>query len=342
MIERRSRCRNSIGSSIVTMCLAAVRLTWSMIAASVELLPEPVVPVRRMIPRSSSATSPTTVGSPSCSIERISWGTERSTSEMTPRWRKAFTRKRDSPGTPKAKSTSFWSVNSCSLSLSVPSSSASTRSVSSGESGCESGIGSSRPCRRISGCEGTFRWRSEPSISMTRRSAGSSWNMWTTSDVARWSLRLGPRHGGLASVIVERGIEIARPGAEVFAFVADPRNDVRWCPKGRSVERLSDDRYAVVHKPVPLRPARRMELTVVRLDPPRQLELRQDDGTDVFRVTYALEPTAAGGTRFRQRSDAELGVPRFLHPLWRRGIGRDLARQLRELKQVLEGENPID
>src|SRR3954451_19272069 len=324
------------------MCFAVVRVIWAIIAPSVELLPEPVVPVSRMIPRSSSATSPTTVGRPRAAIDLISCGTARITSEMTPRWRKAFTRKRERPGTPNAKSTSFSAVNSSSLSLSVPTSSASTRSVSSGASGSVPGIGSSRPWRRISGCEGTFRWRSEPSISMTRRSAGSSWNMWSTSDVARWSLRLGPRHGGLASVIVERDIEIARPAAEVFAFVADQRNDVRWCPKVRSVERLSDDRYAVVHKPVPLRPARRMELTVVRLDPPRQLELRQDDGTDVFRVTYTLEPTAAGGTRFRQRSDAELGVPRFLHPLWRRGIGRDLARQLRELKQVLEGENPID
>ena len=46
-----------------------------------------------------------------------------------------------------------------------------------GVSGSEPGIGSRRPWSLISGCEGTFRWRSEPSISMTRRRAGSSSNI---------------------------------------------------------------------------------------------------------------------------------------------------------------------
>ena len=63
MIERLSRCRNSIGSSIVTMWRAKRSFMWSIIAASVVDLPEPVVPVTRMIPRSSSASSRMTGGS---------------------------------------------------------------------------------------------------------------------------------------------------------------------------------------------------------------------------------------------------------------------------------------
>ena len=62
-IELRSGCRNSIGSSIVTMCLCIVRFMWSIIAASVVDLPEPVVPVSRMMPRSSSASWRITGGS---------------------------------------------------------------------------------------------------------------------------------------------------------------------------------------------------------------------------------------------------------------------------------------
>ena len=96
--ERLSLWRNSIGSSIVTMCFEWKRLIWSIIAARLEDFPDPVVPVTRMIPRSSSAMSEMTGGSPSCSIERMSWGTARQTSEITPRWRKALTRKRESPG----------------------------------------------------------------------------------------------------------------------------------------------------------------------------------------------------------------------------------------------------
>jgi len=136
-------------------------------------------------------------------------------------------------------------------------------------------------------------------------------------------------------VRIERKIEIARPVEEVFEFVADPRNDPRWCPKVQSVDG-GGDRYEVVHKPVPLRPARRLEMRRVASDPPRRIEWTQDDGTDRFRVTYELEPTATG-TRFRQLSDAEIGaVPKPLHGLWRHGIGRDLQRQLRQLKKLLE------
>src|SRR3954452_1891604 len=108
---------------------------------------------------------------------------------MTPRWRKALTRKRERPLTPNEKSTSFSSVNSSSLCLSLPIRSARTVSVSSGVSVSEPGIGSRRPWSLMSGCEGTFRWRSEPSTSMTRRRAGSSSNMRVSSDARVGDLR---------------------------------------------------------------------------------------------------------------------------------------------------------
>jgi hypothetical protein len=92
--ERLSACRNSIGSSIVTTCLGIVVLMWSIIAASVVDLPEPVVPVTSTMPRSSSASSLIAHGSASSSIVRISTGMTRTTSEAAPRWRKALTRKR--------------------------------------------------------------------------------------------------------------------------------------------------------------------------------------------------------------------------------------------------------
>ena len=54
---------------------------WSIIAASVVDLPEPVVPVRRIRPRSSSAISSITGGSISSSAVLISNGIARQTSE---------------------------------------------------------------------------------------------------------------------------------------------------------------------------------------------------------------------------------------------------------------------
>ena len=70
MIESLSRCRYSIGSSRVTTWRERVELMWSIIAARVVDLPEPVVPVSRMIPRGCSASVRITSGSPRSSIVR--------------------------------------------------------------------------------------------------------------------------------------------------------------------------------------------------------------------------------------------------------------------------------
>ena len=141
---------------------------------------------------------------------------------------------------------------------------------------------------------------------------------------------------------IVREVVIERPVEEVFAFVADARNDPRWCPKVRSVEQVDGDgpgpgaRYAVVHKPVPLKPARRLDHTCVAADAPNRIEWREDDGTDLFLVTYELEGLDGGRTRLRQRSNARLGAAKLMHPLYKAGIGRDLDTQLRALKRLLE------
>src|SRR3954452_13490109 len=145
----------------------------------------------------------------------------------------------------------------------------------------------------------------------------------------------------MRAVEIAREVSIERPVDEVFAFVADARNDTRWCSKVRSVEQVSGDgpgadtRYAVVHKPVPGKPERQMDMTCVTFDPPHRIEWREDDGADLFEVTYDLEP-GDGATHMRQTSRATISAPRLLHTLYRVGIGRDIARQLKSLKKVLE------
>jgi hypothetical protein len=70
-------------------------------------------------------------------------------------------------------------------------------------------------------------------------------------------------------------------------------------------------------------------------EPPARIRWREHDSDDVIDVAYELEPVWTS-TRFTQRDEARLGAPRPLHPLLRIGIGRDVARQLRTLKRVLE------
>jgi uncharacterized protein YndB with AHSA1/START domain len=143
---------------------------------------------------------------------------------------------------------------------------------------------------------------------------------------------------------VARRIRIARPPDEVFALVAEPANDPRWCAKVRSVEQVlgagpgPGARYLVVHAPVPLRPPRPMDHRCVGWEPPHRITWREDDGTDVIEVTYELEPTDGGGVQLTQRDEATLGAPRLLQPIMKRGIGTDVQRQLRALKRLLESE----
>ena len=82
---------------------------------------------------------------------------------------------------------------------------------------------------------------------------------------------------------IAREVEIERPVADVFAFVAAPLNDPRWCRKVRSVEEVGDGRYAVVHKPVPGKPERRMEMTRMGSDEPVRVDWREDDGSTCSR-----------------------------------------------------------
>lgn len=141
---------------------------------------------------------------------------------------------------------------------------------------------------------------------------------------------------------VEKSIEIARPCEEVFAFVSDPRNDVHWCPKVLSVTPLTPQaqgpgaRFKVVHRPIPLRPAREMDHSLADWDPPHRLVWSENDGRDELTVTYSLEATATG-TRLTQHDRIEkLAAPRPLHPMMRLGIAADVGRQLKLLRRHLE------
>ena len=149
------------------------------------------------------------------------------------------------------------------------------------------------------------------------------------------------RPRGRRRVIVVRELEIERPVEAVFAFVADARNDPRWCRKVLRVEQVEGSApgpgavYAVTHRPVPFRPVRELRLSCLGWDPPYSIDWREEDGVDAIDVRYELERVAGGSTRLRQRDRAELGAPRALHPFLRVGIGRDVARQLRTLRTVL-------
>jgi carbon monoxide dehydrogenase subunit G len=135
---------------------------------------------------------------------------------------------------------------------------------------------------------------------------------------------------------VEESVEIRRGPEEVWAFVEDHGNDTEWCRKVKSVEPVSAERWNVMHKPVPLRPAVPLALERLTADPPRRLTMRQDDEASTFNVEYRLE-AIPDGTRFTQISNFEWKkLPKLLHKTFARGVRRDIQGQLRGLKRVLE------
>ncbi len=106
-------CRYSIGSSMVTMCSWRSVLILSMIDASVVLFPEPVGPVTSTRPRGFFDSSEMMGGSPSSWKVRILKGMVRKAAATAPRCTKMLARKRESPFTPKERSSSFSSSNLC-------------------------------------------------------------------------------------------------------------------------------------------------------------------------------------------------------------------------------------
>ncbi len=136
-------------------------------------------------------------------------------------------------------------------------------------------------------------------------------------------------------------IEIARPAEEVWALIADPRNDPQWCDHVISVEQVAGDgpeldaRYDVVHRPIRLRGPKSLSMAVTEYEPPRRMGLREEDDDAIFEVTYELAKSGAG-TRLTQTDDIEWKIPFPGPQIGRLWVNRGIRYQLAALKRVLE------
>jgi hypothetical protein len=141
---------------------------------------------------------------------------------------------------------------------------------------------------------------------------------------------------------VERSIEIARAPGEVFAYVADARNDPSWCPTVVSCEQVDGDgpgagaRYEARHKPTPFHRVMPRSIEVLEYAPSRRLRWRQEDANGVFLIEYEVAP-ADGGARFFQRDRIEWRVPAPVGRLAERlFVRRHIGAQMATLKRLLE------
>jgi uncharacterized protein YndB with AHSA1/START domain len=141
---------------------------------------------------------------------------------------------------------------------------------------------------------------------------------------------------------IEKTEDIARSPEEVWAFIADARNDPRWCHKVDSVEQIAGEgpgpgaKYRVLHRPRPRKPPSELIMEVVEYDQPRRLRWREEDEDGVFDVVYQLEPSGSG-TRLSQIDDIDWKISKLAFPIARMMVSRDMSRQLASLKRTLEG-----
>jgi uncharacterized protein YndB with AHSA1/START domain len=139
---------------------------------------------------------------------------------------------------------------------------------------------------------------------------------------------------------IEKTTEIARTPEEVWAFIADARNDPQWCHKVESVEQISGEgpglraKYRALHRPRPRKPPSELKMEVLEYDQPRRLRWREEDEDGIFNVVYQLKSTESG-TRLSQIDDIDWDISKLALPIARLMVSRDMAKQLAALKQTL-------
>jgi uncharacterized protein YndB with AHSA1/START domain len=143
-------------------------------------------------------------------------------------------------------------------------------------------------------------------------------------------------------VDVETTIEIERPRQDVATYASDPDHATAWYENIEAVEWRTPKplevgtRVAFVARFL----GRKLVYTyeVKEILPGERLVMSTAEGPFPMETTYAWTDTASGGTRMTLRNRGEpSGFPKLAAPLMARAIRRANRKDLRRLKQILEG-----
>ena len=139
--------------------------------------------------------------------------------------------------------------------------------------------------------------------------------------------------------MAEHEVTIARPPADVFAFLADGTNDPQWRPAVADVAHESGTGLGARYRQGMKGPMGRRvpaDFEVTEHEPPRALAFQVTAGPVRPRGRYDLAPEGAG-TRVRFHLECELSGPKKL--MMSRPVQKSMdgeVRNLERLKQVLE------
>src|SRR3954451_5255580 len=144
------------------------------------------------------------------------------------------------------------------------------------------------------------------------------------------------------AVDVVTEIEIARPRAEVAAYVSDPDNATAWYRNIKTVEWKSPRPLAVGTRTAFVAEflGRTLEYTyeVRELVPGERFVMSTAQGPFPMETTYTWEDTAGGGTRMTlQNRGRPEGFAKVTAPVMAQAMRRANRKDLRCLKEILEG-----
>jgi len=139
---------------------------------------------------------------------------------------------------------------------------------------------------------------------------------------------------------VEESIVIRRPVEEVFAFVADQPNALRWQSGVLEVRRTTDGplgvgtKHAVVRKFM----GRRLEATneYVVYEPNKEITFKGTANSSDFQHSYLLEFSAEGTKLTSRMVMQSKGLFGLAEPLIAASLRREFVANLGELKDLLE------
>jgi uncharacterized membrane protein len=142
---------------------------------------------------------------------------------------------------------------------------------------------------------------------------------------------------------VRNAVEIDRPAEEVFAFLDDVTNNTKWLKGMRSCTWTTEpparvgSRYEQVAEF--LGKEIRTSFEVTAHEPGRLVTIRSREGSSFpLTVTRLVEPVDGARSRVIETVESDPGgFYRIAQPLLRAMVARNIARDYRTLKVLLEG-----
>lgn len=134
-------------------------------------------------------------------------------------------------------------------------------------------------------------------------------------------------------------VRIARPVADVFAYLTDVRNVPEWQESAVSADWIETGKRFRERRHFMGRNAE-LELEVTALEPDRHFDVQVVKAPVKFGIRHSFE-SVDGGTLVRVEGEAQLsGALRFAAGMAKRQAESQLRRDFERLKQILERAGP--